>query len=305
MRNFSVEPLAGDPPFGAVVTGIDRPMLERADIRASIRRLWHDKGVLVFRDVDGEDLHMALAYALGTPGEHPMQRAPSATGPLRPVDVTFDDAKGSDLYEVDGELLGAYQPWHCDWIYMDEIARGGFMRPVRLPKTGGDTGFIDRSAAFDRLPPPLAEKIRGLNVFYYLEPDASRMKFGTPPARCARISERLKKAVHHPRVSRRSIHPLVFEHKDTGRKVLNISPWWMDAIEGMAEKESHDLLASLVDHCVRPENAYIHQWRPREMVIWDNWRMLHCAFGIPQDDVRHMQRIDLIGDYGLGRYEGD
>ena len=63
---------------------------------------------------------------------------------------------------VDGELRGGYQPWHVDWIYMDEIARGGMMAPVRLPGSGGDTGFIDQIEAYARLPDRLKAKAETL-----------------------------------------------------------------------------------------------------------------------------------------------
>jgi taurine dioxygenase len=39
------------------------------------------------------------------------------------------------------------------------------------------------------------------------------------------------------------------------------------------------------------------------MVLWDNWRMLHCANGMPAGQRRHMRRTTIAGDYGLGRFE--
>jgi len=40
------------------------------------------------------------------------------------------------------------------------------------------------------------------------------------------------------------------------------------------------------------------------MVLWDNWRMLHCACGVPPEEKRIMRRTTIVGDYGLGRREG-
>jgi taurine dioxygenase len=39
------------------------------------------------------------------------------------------------------------------------------------------------------------------------------------------------------------------------------------------------------------------------MVLWDNWRMVHCCTGVPLNDQRHMRRTTIAGDYGLGRFE--
>ena len=101
----------------------------------------------------------------------------------------------------------------------------------------------------------------------------------------------------------RVIHPLVFEQAETGRKVLNISPWFADAIKDMENAEGDALLKAVIEHCIRPEFAYFHDYRLDEMVLWDNWRMMHCATGVAPDDIRKMKRTSIAGDYGLGRVE--
>ncbi len=164
--SFAVEPLPGNVRFGAIVTGLTEEALEASDVRDALRQLWVDKGLLVFRGLAGDGIssgetHMRLARAMGEPGEHPMQRKPGTAPHIQhPTPVMFDRDKGSDLYVVDGVPWGGYQPWHVDWIYMDEIARGGMMAPVVLPKRGGDTGFIDQIEAYNALPPDLAARAR-------------------------------------------------------------------------------------------------------------------------------------------------
>ena len=37
-------------------------------------------------------------------------------------------------------------------------------------------------------------------------------------------------------------------------------------------------------------------------IVWDNWRTIHCATGVPFDVERLAQRTTLVGDYKLGRY---
>jgi taurine dioxygenase len=39
------------------------------------------------------------------------------------------------------------------------------------------------------------------------------------------------------------------------------------------------------------------------MVLWDNWRLLHCACGTPVGMRREMRRTTIHGDYKLGRKE--
>jgi len=39
------------------------------------------------------------------------------------------------------------------------------------------------------------------------------------------------------------------------------------------------------------------------MVLWDNWRVHHCATGTPAGMKRHLTRTRIVGDYALGRIE--
>ena len=97
------------------------------------------------------------------------------------------------------------------------------------------------------------------------------------------------------------VHPMVFTQPDTGRKVLNISPFGALHILGQDDAEGHALLQRLVDHLVACP-AYYHGWKPSEMLLWDNWRMLHCAKGVQAHIARSMQRTTIAGDYALGRW---
>ena len=56
----------------------------------------------------------------------------------------------------------------------------------------------------------------------------------------------------------------------------------------------------LADSC-----SYHHRWKPSEMIIWDNWRMLHTVSGNNPEESRTMHRTTIKGDYGLGRFENN
>ena len=49
--------------------------------------------------------------------------------------------------------------------------------------------------------------------------------------------------------------------------------------------------------------CYFHTWNATDMVIWDNWRVLHSVSGSPPESGRCMHRTTIAGDYGLGRFE--
>jgi taurine dioxygenase len=98
------------------------------------------------------------------------------------------------------------------------------------------------------------------------------------------------------------VHPLVITQRETGRKVLKLSPMHSKYIRGLEAAESEALLTELADHLVDPRFAYFHKWQPDEMIAWDNWRVIHSARGVPPTVSRFALRTTLLGDYGYGRY---
>ena len=85
--------------------------------------------------------------------------------------------------------------------------------------------------------------------------------------------------------------------------MLNISPWFAVGIHGMENAEGDAILKAVIESAIRPELVYVHDWQLGDMVLWDNWRMMHSAAGIVPTDRRRMQRTTIAGDYALGRTE--
>lgn len=302
---FEVAALPRQDQFGAVVTGLSATSLNQPALRKALYELWIDKGVIVFRDMAGVDAQISLSEIFGEAEEHPLLKDFAWTTEHRLViDVEYDGTtEDRDLYEVDGEVRGSWLPWHSDAVYLDEINHGGILRPIEIPERGGETGFIDKIAAYEALPDDLKQRIEGLNVLYYYNVDSSQARFGKRPDKLIHLSEKLQHVARSQVKRGRSIHPMVYTQKETGRKVLNISPWFADGIEGMENDEGDSLLTEVIDYCIRPELSYFHQWQMGDMVLWDNWRMLHCASGVPVGMRRLMRRTTIAGDYGLGRFE--
>lgn len=290
-------------PFGAEVTGLDPARLSDPAVRQALHDLWTDRGVLVFRGLEGEETHLALSRVFGTLVQHPTRETRAAHPEL--MTVRYQPETGW-LIEVDGDPRGTWLPWHSDLIYVDRINRGGILRPLILPSRLGQTGFIDKIGAWRTLPDRLKRRIEGLNVIYKYDLDAARQKFGrTGNARMARVSPDVASIQARLDDFPRVIHPMVYEQRETGRKVLNVSPWFAVGIQGMENEEGDALLAEVADHIVRSDEIYLHDWAMGDMVLWDNWRTLHSATGCPPDEERWMLRTTIEGDYGLGRTEAD
>lgn len=299
---FSVTPLGNADTPGVLVEGLTREAIRNANVAQQLRDLWIDVGLIVFRGLAGTEAHLELSRVFGVLTSHPTGVAHNAMHPE--LSDIFYRPGDANICEIDGKPIGGYLPWHSDLAYFAEINRGGILRAIEPSKEGGRTGFLDQIAAYERLPQALRDRIENLFVIYWgdFRQDHARYSRATRVLQeGSKLREIVAKRHQFPRVA----HPMVYVQKETGRKVLNVSPWFAIGIEGMQNAEGDALLDEVVSYCSDERYAYFHQYQPEDMVLWDNWRMLHCATGVPPDSRRIMQRTTILGDYGLGRVIGE
>lgn len=299
-------PLTDGLGFGAVVSGLQRSELADPDVRQQLRDLWIDRGVVVFRGLpDDTDTQIELSEVFGEPTGHPL-RAVLGLDDDREAEklanIAADPDTGDIVVLADGRRLAAWLPWHFDLAYVERINHGGVLRALQLPEEGGQTGFLDGIEAYQRLPVDLREEIADLDVVYRFDGDLGGLRYGATPGL---VLERMSTGtrVLMDRIDRLPpvAHPLVYTQAETGRPVLNFSPWFALGIEGMDQDDSDRILHRVAEVMIDERQAYVHEWKPGDMVLWDNWRILHSARGVPQGVARHMQRTTIAGDYGHGR----
>jgi taurine dioxygenase len=305
MTTLHTRPLA---PFGTEVIGIDleRPIDEAA--AAQMRAHWIESGLLLFRGAcASQDAHMRLSNCFGAP-------RPSATAKLNlegnPYLMALRQTPGdksSDTYaayEVDGQIRTGWLGWHWDQSFTAEIVRGGVLRMIEPAKLDGRTGFIDAIAAWERLPQSLQSRIDGLDVVYHFTGSQEANRFGFPKdLRVAECNPKRAMAVAKYREDFPPVvHPLVITQHETGRKILKLSPMHAQYVLGLSAADSDALLAEVAGYLVDERHAYYHTWQANDVIVWDNWRIIHAATGVPLDVARYAERTTLIGDYKLGRY---
>lgn len=291
------------PGFGAEILGVDlsRPLDEAT--RQAVRDAWIDAGILLFRGQDQDDAaQMQLSSIFG-------EMEPAATANLNdPVNkfmmtLSYDPAnptaRPAPFYKVDGIDRAGWLGWHWDQSFMPTIVRGAVLRMTIPATTMGETGFSDAIAAYERLPADMRTRIENLEVVYEFNPDFCSDQFGFPKD-IHRLEMNVKGSGTYdfPPV----VHPLVITQRETGRKVLKLSPMHARYILGMDKAESDALLTSLAEHLGDPRFAYFHTWQKNDMVVWDNWRVVHSAAGVPLDVERSARRTTISGDYKVGRY---
>ena len=69
----------------------------------------------------------------------------------------------------------------------------------------------------------------------------------------------------------------------------------------MPRAQGDALIERLIAHILQPRFQYIHDWENNDMVVWDNRRTLHAAFGHPVDHIRIVHRTTIKGTIPMGR----
>jgi taurine dioxygenase len=308
MTGVDVTPLEQQLTFGVRVRGLTRKGLEDPAVRQELNDLFEKEGVIVFEDVEPSgQMHVALSTVFGPLKDHPSPAVPRVDQDAMPGIIDMHCLPHEEgQVTIDGTTLAQWLPWHFDHCYNDELNRAGVLRAIEVPPEGGLTGFADGISLYQALSPDLRDAIEGKNVLYRMNVIMENLRFGRPEG-YAVLSE--KGAAHAvmdaAKDTPRAVHPAVWTRKG-GEKVLHVSPWMAEGIEGEENAEGDALLDAVSREIFARSNerAYYHRWKATDMLIWDNWRVLHSVSGHPPQYGRRMQRTTIKGDYGLGYFEG-
>ena len=284
MTTMTVRPVRDDLSFGARVGGLTHDDLQDTGLRTQIKELFEAHGLLIFEDVEPTPkMQVAFSNVFGALKDHPSQAVTRAEGEdlLGVIEMRHvPNDPGTVL--LDGQLLSQWLPWHFDHCYNDQLNRAGVLRAVEVPPVGGLTGFVDGIALYDAISPEVRDQIEGETVIYAMDVIMENLRFGRPEGfveveQSAQATAVMSEFEGRPR----ALHPAVWTRR-SGQKVLHISPWMAKGIEGREDPDGEALLAAVCDEIVAAADdlSYFHRWQPTDMVIWDNWRLLHSVSGM-------------------------
>ncbi len=309
MASLDIRKLQADLPFGVCIIGVDRAALSDENKRSQIAKAFETHGIIVFEGVEASaEFQVMLSEIFGPLKEHPVAGVSRVDADSLPGVIEIKSPAGSGgIVSLGGKRLSHWLPWHFDHCYNNELNRAGVLRAIEIVPDGGITGFADGVALYKSFPKDLLAKIEAAQIIYTLSVQYEPMKFGRPDAfDVIRPKPAPPEFEEHARSMPRALHPAVWE-RATGEKVLHISPWMAQGILGDETEAGDALLEDVSQEIRRLANAcsYHHKWKHSDMVIWDNWRMLHCVSGHDPAIERTMCRTTIKGDYGQGRFEGD
>ena len=299
---IDVKPLEAGLSFGARVTGVTWDTLADNGIRKQLNQVFEDRGVIVFEDVEpSAKMQVAISEVFGPLKDHPVKMVERLDNDTMPGVITIRTSPNAPVCEIDGKPLVTWQPWHFDHTYNNELNRAGVLRAEVIAPEGGLTAFADGIQIYKDMDPVLREKAETLEFLYTLDMHYERQFFGLPKD-FREIRKKSDDILEVARSMPRSIHPAVWT-RSTGEKVLHMCPYGCRGIVGNEMPEGRALCAEIWDEVERVIEPYHHQWRPTDMIIWDNWRILHKGCGCDPKYDRVVHRTTIKGDYGLGRWE--
>ncbi|MCB2059725.1 MAG: TauD/TfdA family dioxygenase, partial [Novosphingobium sp.] len=264
--------------------------------------LFEDRGVIVFEGVEpSAEMQVEVSKVFGPLKDHPVASVERADADKLLGVIEISAGPQACIVEIDGKPLVTWQPWHFDHAYNDELNRAGVLRSIKIAKDGGRTGFADGIQIYNDMDPAIRDKAEGLNVLYNLDLRYTEQRFGLP--KNFKVLRPHASNLHELTAGDPcSIHPALWT-RATGEKVFHMCPYGTRGIEGDRSDEAFALLSEIWDEAMRVIKPYFHEWHETDMVIWDNWRVLHEATGSNPEEERVVHRTTIKGDYGLGRFE--
>jgi taurine dioxygenase len=164
--------------------------------------------------------------------------------------------------------LGSYElNWHHDQIYRQRPPTGSIFQAVEMPEGQARTSWCSTSHTYATLPEALRNQVDGLSaVFKYgLRPEAGFQRDLKDAQSVKDMHDRTPPATH----------PMVLRNPANARGALYVDPKKVMGIEGLNDAEARAVLDELLPLLVKGEYVYTHDWRPGDVVFWDNARLMH------------------------------
>ncbi|HUC72015.1 MAG TPA: TauD/TfdA family dioxygenase [Stellaceae bacterium] len=287
---LSIRPL--HPVFVAEVAGIDcRRPLDGEEV-AAIEAGMDEYAVLVFPGqelTDAEQIaftrHFGELEGYNTAG-HIRRREDHRLGPGI-ADFSNLDKSGA-LMSVEDRVWFfklADRLWHSDSSFRPVPAKYSLLSGRVVPSWGANTEFADMRAAYDALDDRSKAEVEDLVCEHSLMHSREAIGF----------TELMPEEIEAFRPVRQ---PLVRTHPASGRKSLFLAAH-AGAIVGWTIPEARMFLRDLIEHATQRKFVYSHQWRPNDLVMWDNRTTMHRARRFDHREVRDVRRTTLAGDAPL------
>jgi alpha-ketoglutarate-dependent 2,4-dichlorophenoxyacetate dioxygenase len=273
--------------FVGEISGVDltRPVAP-PDI-AALEAAIAEHAVLVFRDqriTDDQQLAFSRCFGeleetrgtgISKPGEQRLHPAFADVSNLDKDNTILARDNRRRLYSL-GNML-----WHSDSSFKPIPATYSLLSGRVVVAQGGQTQFADMRAAYDALDDATKAEIGDLVCEHSLIYSRELLGFDD-------LTEAERATMRPVRQVLTRTHPV------SGRKSIYLASH-IGKILGWPIPEARAFIRDLTEHATQPQFVYSHQWRPFDLVMWDNRCTMHRVRRYDSSQVRDMRRTTVAG----------
>jgi len=196
------------------------------------------------------------------------------------ADISNLDQDGKLLADDDRRRFAGLgdRLWHTDSSFKHVPAKYSMLYADVLPPDGHATEFADLREAHDALDAAMQARIADLVAEHSIA--RSRAIIG--------FDYSAEEQAFHPPVRQR----VARFHPGSRRMTLYLASH-ASHIVGWPIPEGRSLLLDLIDHATQPQFVYRHEWRPGDLVWWDDRCTMHRARPRENGNVREMRRATI------------
>ena len=264
MGDLLIKPTGGA--LGAFVEGVDLSKALSETEKLHVQGGFWEHSVLVFRDQEmTEAQQVAFSRVLCDPVAHPTNT--TNVGRLPEICIIANvEEQGKPI----GALGNSEVRFHADLAFRPEPGSVSVLYAVEAPSDSGLTSWTSGIAAYNALDAESRERLKDVRVVY-----------------------------SHARENYRSdepvIHQLICTHPESGRKTIYFSANHAMSILDEDETESASLIERLKAYTTEDRFVWTHQWRPGDLVVWDNRSTQHRRSPVDETKRRLMRRAQAVG----------
>ena len=270
--------------FGAEVHGINIAAGVSATDFADVVRLFNDYSVLVFRHQDITD-EQQIAFSRGFGPLEGTVLTNAGAGTAIALISNVDPETNEIIPPTDRRMIfnSGNEMWHTDSSFKRVAAMASLLSGREVPPAEGQTEFASMRAAYADLPEEKKRQIESLVAIH----DFAYSRGLIDPTLIGEAQKRETPPVPQAVVRTNPVN---------GQKNF-FAGAHASHIRGMPVEAGRTLLQELTAFATQPKYVYVHTWRAKDLIMWDNRCCLHRGRSWEKARYRRvMHRTTVAGD---------
>lgn len=257
--------------LGAEVLGLDMAAPVDAGTAASLREAFARHGLLLVRGQKvTTEQQTRFAQVFGDVVIREKNVVPNQEATAQHVSNT----------RKDGILATGELDFHMDQLFHQQPLTALILYGIEVPAVGGDTRFCNTTAAYERMPAALRDRIDSLQCRHaYTFAGALAKDWNIDDAEIQPMS---------------AVHPMVWRHPDTRSRAVWVNKMTTVEVLGLPEEEGRALMQEVRRYFYSDGVTYTHKWRVDDLVIWDNRLLQHARTPVDESLPRTLRRSPII-----------